>query len=71
MFCRLLYVRLSFPEIASRMVVHLRRFITSPMPLFEYGFPSESRAPPPLAAAAKCLAICIKVRSSVAALSPF
>ncbi|KAF9526949.1 hypothetical protein CPB83DRAFT_856867 [Crepidotus variabilis] len=51
----------SFPDIATNMVGHLRRFITSPMPLFEYGFPSESRTPPPLVAAAKCLAICIKL----------
>ena len=46
------------------MVGHLRRFITSPLPLFEFGFPSESRAPPPLSAAAKCLALCIRVRRS-------
>lgn len=46
------------------MVTHLRRFVTSPLPLFEFEFASESRAPPPLAAAAKCLALCIKVGSS-------
>ncbi|PPQ98140.1 hypothetical protein CVT26_003184 [Gymnopilus dilepis] len=51
----------SFPHIASDMVGHLRRFITSPLPLFEFGFPSESRAPPPLSAAAKCLALCIRL----------
>ncbi|KDR73543.1 hypothetical protein GALMADRAFT_227988 [Galerina marginata CBS 339.88] len=50
----------SFPDIASNMVGHLRRFVTSPLPLFEFGF-SESRAPPPLSAAAKCLALCIKL----------
>ncbi len=36
------------------MIGQLRRFVTSPLPLFEYGFASESRAPPPLSAAAKC-----------------
>ncbi|CAA7271519.1 unnamed protein product [Cyclocybe aegerita] len=51
----------SFPDIAGNMVVHLRRFVTSPMPLFEFGFPSESRAPPPLSAAAKCLALCVRL----------
>ncbi|KAJ3513745.1 hypothetical protein NLJ89_g2774 [Agrocybe chaxingu] len=51
----------SFPDIAGNMVIHLRRFITSPMPLFEFGFASESRAPPPLSAAAKCLALCIRL----------
>lgn len=54
---------LSFPDIASSMVAHLRRFVTSPLPIFEFEFPSESRAPPPLAAAAKCLALCIEVSS--------
>lgn len=52
----------SFPEIAGKMVTHLRRFVTSPLAIFEFEFASESRAPPPLAAAAKCLAVCIKVR---------
>jgi phosphatidylinositol 4-kinase len=43
------------------MASHLRRFVTSPLPIFEFEFASESRAPPPLAAAAKCLAHCIRV----------
>jgi len=43
------------------MASHLRRFVTSPLPIFEFEFASETRAPPPLAAAAKCLALCIKV----------
>lgn len=43
------------------MSAHLRRFVTSPLPMFEYEFASESRAPPPLAAASKCLALCIKL----------
>ncbi|PPQ71810.1 hypothetical protein CVT24_006200, partial [Panaeolus cyanescens] len=50
----------SFPEMAPKMITHLRRFLTSPLPLFDYGFP-ESRSPPPLTAAAKCLALCIKL----------
>jgi phosphatidylinositol 4-kinase len=41
------------------MTSQLRRFVTSPLPLFEFEF-DEGRAPP-LAAAAKCLALCIKV----------
>lgn len=40
---------------------HLRRFVTSPLPIFEYEFASDSRTPLPLAAAAKCLALCIKL----------
>ncbi|CAK5277296.1 unnamed protein product [Mycena citricolor] len=51
----------SFPDIAAPMATHLRRFVTSPLPIFEFEFASETRAPPPLAAAAKCLAVCIKV----------
>ncbi|KAF8163506.1 hypothetical protein B0H34DRAFT_795214 [Crassisporium funariophilum] len=50
----------SFPDISANMVGHLRRFVTSPLPLFDFGFP-ESRAPPPLNAAAKCLALCIRL----------
>ncbi|KAJ7172099.1 hypothetical protein C8R46DRAFT_1258016 [Mycena filopes] len=51
----------NFPDIAGTMASHLRRFVTSPLPIFEFEFASESRAPPPLAAAAKCLAVCIKL----------
>ncbi|KAF8913519.1 hypothetical protein CPB85DRAFT_1299266 [Mucidula mucida] len=51
----------NFPDIASRMATHLRRFVTAPLPIFEFEFASETRAPPPLAAAAKCLAQCIKL----------
>ncbi|KAK2466763.1 hypothetical protein APHAL10511_001021 [Amanita phalloides] len=50
----------SFPEISSRMAHHIRQFITSPLPIFEFEFATETRAPPPLVAAAKCLALCIK-----------
>jgi phosphatidylinositol 4-kinase A len=41
------------------MAHHLRRFVTAPLPIFEVEFASETRTPPPLAAAAKCLALCI------------
>ncbi|KAH7923479.1 hypothetical protein BV22DRAFT_1036261 [Leucogyrophana mollusca] len=51
----------SFPEIAPALVNHLRRFVTSPLPIFEFAFGGERRAPPPLTAAAKCLAVCIKL----------
>lgn len=51
----------SFPEIAGELVHHLRRFITSPLPIFEFAFNTEKRAPPPLTAAAKCFALCIKL----------
>ncbi|KAF8798204.1 hypothetical protein BYT27DRAFT_7178838 [Phlegmacium glaucopus] len=51
----------TFPDIAADMVGHLRRFVTSPLPLFEFEFSSEARTLPPLSAAAKCLAICIKL----------
>ncbi|KAF8350539.1 hypothetical protein F5887DRAFT_939764 [Amanita rubescens] len=51
----------SFPEIASRMAHHIRQFITSPLPIFGFEFATETRAPPPLVAAAKCLALCIKL----------
>ncbi|KAJ7709476.1 hypothetical protein B0H17DRAFT_1155491 [Mycena rosella] len=51
----------NFPEIAGAMASHLRRFVTSPLPIFEFEFASETRAPPPLAAAAKCLAVCIRL----------
>jgi phosphatidylinositol 4-kinase A len=51
----------SFSDIASAMATHLRQFITAPLPIFEFEFASETKAPPPLAAAAKCLALCIKV----------
>ncbi|ETW86100.1 hypothetical protein HETIRDRAFT_60199 [Heterobasidion irregulare TC 32-1] len=43
------------------MAHHLRRFVTSPLPAFDYEFVSETSAPAPLAAAAKCLALCIKL----------
>lgn len=51
----------SFPEIAKELVHHLRRFVTSPLPIFEFAFNAEKRSPPPLTAAAKCFGLCIKV----------
>ncbi|EGO21128.1 hypothetical protein SERLADRAFT_452259 [Serpula lacrymans var. lacrymans S7.9] len=51
----------SFPEIAPPMVNHLRRLVTSPLPIFECEYGLENRPPPALTAAAKCLALCIKL----------
>lgn len=51
----------SFPETASSLVSHLRRFVTSPVTTFENEFVGDSRIPPPVYAAAKCLALCIQV----------
>lgn len=51
----------SFPSIAPEMTMQLRRFVTSPLPLFQFEFAAENRTAPPLSAAAKCLALCIKV----------
>lgn len=43
------------------MAHHLRKFITAPLPLFEFHFASDPTAPTVLAAAAHCLAACIEV----------
>lgn len=43
------------------MASHLRKFVTSPVPIFELEFGGGTRTPPPLVAAAKCLALCIDV----------
>ncbi|KAM6500354.1 hypothetical protein JOM56_003368 [Amanita muscaria] len=51
----------SFSEIAQPMAHHIRTLITSPLSIFEFEFGTETRAPPPLVAAAKCLALCIKL----------
>ncbi|KAF6763882.1 atypical/PIKK/PI4K protein kinase [Ephemerocybe angulata] len=51
----------SFPSIAPDMTIQLRRFVTSPLPLFQFEFASETHTAPPLSAAAKCLALCIKL----------
>jgi|SRR6267154_271141 len=65
MICR------SFPETASSLVSHLRRFVTSPVTTFENEFVSESRIPPPVYAAAKCLALCIQVSGTCLLLIAF
>ncbi|KAK7693961.1 hypothetical protein QCA50_003536 [Cerrena zonata] len=49
----------NFPDIALRMAGHLRRFVTAPLPIFEFEFAAGTRTPPPLVAAAKCLALCL------------
>lgn len=54
----------NFPEIASSLTLHLRRFVTAPLPIFQLEYPTHIRAPPPLTAAAKCLALCITVAPS-------
>ncbi|KAH9843165.1 atypical/PIKK/PI4K protein kinase [Rhodofomes roseus] len=51
----------NFPEIALDMAGHLRRWVTSPLSIFEFEFISGTRTPPPLVAAAKCLALCINL----------
>ncbi|KAJ3753010.1 hypothetical protein EV360DRAFT_88184 [Lentinula raphanica] len=51
----------NFPNKAAQLAAHLRSFVTSPIPIFEFNFASEARAAPPLAAAAKCLALCIRL----------
>jgi len=52
----------SFPEFGGgELAHHLRRFVTSPLPIFEFAFNTEKQAPPPLTAAAKCFSLCIKV----------
>ncbi|CAE6468907.1 unnamed protein product [Rhizoctonia solani] len=51
----------NFPETASSMAHHLRKFITAPLPLLEFHFASDPTAPTVLAAAANCLAVCIEV----------
>ena len=58
---KILLLHCSFPETASSLVSHLRRFVTSPVTTFENEFVSESRIPPHVYAAAKCLALCIQV----------
>jgi len=52
-----------FPTIAEELIVQIRSFVTMPLQQFEFEFVSEDWTPRTLAAAAKCLALCIKVRS--------
>lgn len=47
------------------MANHIRRFVTSPLPIFQFEFTPGTRTPPPLVAAAKCLALCIDVSCAV------
>ncbi|TFK94778.1 atypical/PIKK/PI4K protein kinase [Polyporus arcularius HHB13444] len=49
----------SFPEIAATMANHLRRFVTSPLSIFEFEFATTTHTPSPLLAAAKTLSLCI------------
>ncbi|TFK54620.1 hypothetical protein OE88DRAFT_1653021 [Heliocybe sulcata] len=51
----------NFPNVAAGMIAHLRRFVTSPLLIFEFDFASETHAPPPLSAAAKCLSLCVQL----------
>ncbi|TBU65484.1 atypical/PIKK/PI4K protein kinase [Dichomitus squalens] len=48
-----------FPDIAAPMANHLRRFVTSPLSIFEFEFASTARTPSSLLAAARCLSLCI------------
>ncbi|KAI0822734.1 atypical/PIKK/PI4K protein kinase [Trametes gibbosa] len=48
-----------FPDTAAAMAGHLRRFVTSPLSIFEFEFASTAHTPSPLLAAAKCLSLCI------------
>ncbi|CAE6400878.1 unnamed protein product, partial [Rhizoctonia solani] len=50
----------NFPEIASSMAHHLRKFVTAPLSLLEFHFASDPTAPTVLAAASNCLAVCIQ-----------
>ena len=43
------------------MASHLRRFVTSPLSIFEFEFASTAHTPSSLLAAAKCLSLCIDV----------
>ncbi|KAG8764613.1 phosphatidylinositol-4- kinase [Ceratobasidium sp. 428] len=47
----------NFPDLASPMAHHLRKFITAPLSLFEFHFVNDPSAPTVLAAAANCLAL--------------
>ncbi|KAI0032206.1 hypothetical protein K488DRAFT_50373 [Vararia minispora EC-137] len=50
-----------FPDNSLQLVGHLRRFVSSPLPAIDFDYVSETRAPATLHAAAKCLALCIKL----------
>ena len=44
------------------MASHLRKFISNPLPIFEFHLMEETQAPPLLLAIAQCLALSIQVR---------
>ncbi|KAI0647399.1 atypical/PIKK/PI4K protein kinase [Trametes meyenii] len=50
-----------FPDTAAGMASHLRRFVTSPLSIFEFEFATTTHTPSPLLAAAKCLSLCIEL----------
>ncbi|KAG1890770.1 hypothetical protein F4604DRAFT_1913560 [Suillus subluteus] len=54
-------VKHNFLGIALSFGIHLCHFVTSPLSIFEFAFNTKKRASPPLTAAAKCLALCIKL----------
>ena len=51
----------SFKSIAPAMISHLRRFIATPLSIFQFEFTSDQQIPPVLLVTAKCLALCIQV----------
>ncbi|KAF8334229.1 uncharacterized protein EI90DRAFT_3051526 [Cantharellus anzutake] len=58
--CVVVLVR-NFPELAPSMASLLRRFVTAPLPPFEFEYTSTVRAPPLLRSATKGLAVCLKL----------
>lgn len=52
----------SFPELGTSLTQHVRKFATSPLPIFEEEMAGLGNdVPEVMLATAKCLAICIKV----------
>ncbi|KAG8826070.1 phosphatidylinositol-4- kinase [Serendipita sp. 401] len=51
----------NFKSIAPAMVNHLRRFVASPLSIFQFEFASDHKIPLVLLATAKCLALCIQL----------
>ncbi|CAG8714462.1 6364_t:CDS:2, partial [Acaulospora colombiana] len=54
----------NFKSIAPAMISHLRRFVATPLSIFQFEFASDQQMPPVLLATANCLALSIKVASS-------
>ncbi|KAI0086351.1 atypical/PIKK/PI4K protein kinase [Irpex rosettiformis] len=48
-----------FPEHAAKLAAHLRKFVTSPLPIFEFELGIGTYRTAPLVAAARCLALCV------------